>query len=142
MSRLNRVGAVVLGAMLGAVLPGLLGGCQNTNQGEPQPTGPAQASPERIASVRQKYAAVEGYVVGDVEEVDAQTLRAAVGGIDPKQVNNQSIFVFVDPVSESPVNSGTMHSDSAVSGRLFIKYFPDGTAPKRGDLVVVKAAGK
>jgi hypothetical protein len=140
MSRIERARVVVgvLGSMLAA---GTLWGCQ-PNKPREDPTGTAQVSSEKLGEIRQRYSAVEGYLVGDVEGIDPENHRAAVGGIDPKLVTNQSTFIFVDASDGNTINSGTMQSHSAVSGRIFVNYFQDATAPKAGDLAVVKAAGK
>jgi hypothetical protein len=140
MSRIERARLVVgvVGSMLAA---GTLWGCQQQKV-EEDTTATAQVSAERMGEIRQRYSAVEGYLVGEVEGVDAENHRAAVGGIDAKLVNNQSLFIFVDGGDGNTINSGTMHSHSAVSGRIFVNYFQDATAPKVGDLAVVKAAGK
>jgi len=140
MSRIDRarLAVGVVGSMLAA---GALWGCQ-PNKPQDDKTGTAQVSSERLGEIRQRYSAVEGYLVGDIEGIDGENRREAVSGIDPKLVTNQSVFVFVDASDGNTTNSGTMHGHSAVSGRIFVNYFKDATAPKVGDLAVVKAAGK
>jgi hypothetical protein len=124
-------------AAVGLVLSlATLCGCKSSNT-DTQPT--TQVSPERAAEIRSAYSAVQGYLVGDVEALDAENHRAAVGGIDPKLINNQSIVSFVDSSSGEILNSGTM-VDQTPSGRIIVSYDPDRAAPKRGDLAAVKSA--
>jgi hypothetical protein len=128
-----------IAAAVGLVLSvATLCGCKSSKT-DNKPT--VEVSPERAAEIRAGYSAVQGYLVGDVEAVDAENHRAAVGGIDPKLINDQSVVSFVDSNSGDIVNSGTM-VDQTPSGRIIVTYDPDRTAPKRGDLAVVKSASK
>ena len=119
----------------------MLCGCQSNRDGGDK-TGTPEVPPEKLAEVRARYSAIEGYLVGDVEEVDAQNHRAAVSGIDPKLVSDRATFIFVDPRDGNTRNSGIKFGHSAVTGRIFVDYFADGPSPKRGDLAVTKVWNK
>jgi len=123
------------------VMMAMLCGCQSNRDGGDK-TGTAQVSPEKLAEVRARYSAIEGYLVGDVEEVDGQNHRAAVSGIDPKLVQDRAAFFYVDASDGNVTNNGMKLGSSAVSGRIFVDYDPQRTAPKRGDLAVTKVGNK
>jgi hypothetical protein len=120
---------------------GMLCGCQS-NRDTADKTGTAGVPPEKLAEVRARYSAIEGYLVGDVEEVDPQNHRAAVSGIDPKLVQDQATFFYVDASDGNVTNNGMKLGSSAVSGRIFVDYDPQRTMLKRGDLAVTKVGNK
>jgi hypothetical protein len=134
MTLLNRIQSFAALALAATILCG----CKSSKT-EPTPAAAPQASPERLAEVRANYAAVSGYIVGDVEGVDAPSNHAAVAGIDSKLVTNQSLFNFVDATSGNVINSGNM-VEQTPGGRIIVSYDPQRTAPKQGDVVAVKSS--
>ena len=137
MTLLNRIQSVAAFAAF-ALAASVLCGCKSSKTAQPTAAAP-QASPERLAEVRANYAAVSGYIVGDVEAIDAPNNHAAVAGIDSKLVNNQSLFNFIDATSGNVINSGNM-VEQTPGGRIIVTYDPQRTAPKQGDVVAVKSA--
>ena len=134
----NRIQSIATFAAF-ALTTSILCGCKSSKTAQPTAAAAPQASPERLAEVRANYAAVQGYVVGDVEGVDAPSNHAAVGGIDSKLVTNQSLFSFIDAASGNVINSGNM-VEQTPGGRIIVSYDPQRTAPKQGDVVAVKSA--
>ena len=141
MMTLNRIQRIAIPAAALVFAATILCGCKSSKKTNQAPPTAVQASPERMAEIRANYAAIPGYVVGDVEAVDAQNSQAALAGIDPNLVNKQSIFSFVDASSGSTTNNGFM-VEQTPAGRILVNYDPNRPAPKQGDFVAVKSASK
>jgi hypothetical protein len=124
--RLLRVG------LLGLVL---CSGCQGKKQGNADQDVAPPPAPERIAEIKR----AEGFLVGEVEAVDTEFGRTAVGGIDPKQVNKASFFLYLDSSTGEVINDGKMYSTTA-SGRIIVTFDTARKAPKVGDLAAVRRA--
>ena len=140
MMTLNRIQRVATPAAALVLAAAILCGCKSSKKTNQAPTA-VQASPERMAEIRANFAAIPGYIVGDVEAVDAQNNQAALAGIDANLVNKQSIFSFVDAASGNTTNNGFL-VEQTPAGRVLVNYDPNRPAPKQGDFAAVKSASK
>jgi hypothetical protein len=129
-----RAGWLALVICIGAACAAI-GGCQNRKPDAPEQPAAPPPSPERIAEIRR----AEGWLVGEVEAVDTEGRRAAVGGIDPKLVNRMSVFLLLDSSTGEVINDGSMYSTTP-SGRIIVTFDGGRTAPKQGDLAAVRKA--
>jgi ABC-type amino acid transport substrate-binding protein len=117
------------------VLTVLLTGCQppkdeSANQPRNMP------SAEKVAAAKARYAARGEALVGVVD--DTVPPLTAVSGIDAKDVNQGTVFHFIDVDTNTVVCQGTLNSVAA-SGRLIVDYDKTGgqRPPQAGDLCLV-----
>ena len=110
-----------------------LPGCRSEPK-EPESTAPTTVSADKLAAAKARYSAKGDMLVGEVAA--ANDRLAAVTGIDPKTIDKNKVFDFIDIDTNKVINNGTL-SDVSAAGRLIIEYDKAGERPPRaGDLVV------
>ena len=110
-----------------------LPGCRSESK-EPSTSATGAVDTDKLAAARARYSAKGDMLVGEVAA--ANDRLAAVTGIDPKAIDKNKLFDFIDVDSNKVINNGTL-SDVSAAGRLIIEYDQAGERPPRaGDLVV------
>jgi hypothetical protein len=110
-----------------------LPGCRSEPK-EPATTAPGAVDADKLAAAKARYSAKGEMLVGEVAA--ANDRLAAVTGVDPKAVDKNKVFDFIDIDSNKVINNGTL-TDVSAAGRLIIEYDQAGERPPRpGDLCV------
>ncbi len=110
-----------------------LPGCRSEPK-EPSTTAPGVVDADKLAAAKARYSAKGDMLVGEVAAANYRL--AAVTGIDPKAVDKNKVFDFIDIDSNKVINNGTL-TDVSAAGRLIIEYDQAGERPPRpGDLCV------
>lgn len=123
MTSLRWLGAVVLGL-------GFVAGCPSAPKEVPNPV----ASPDAVATLKAKYAALKDTLVGEVVAVAAD--MASVEGIKAEALPKDAILQIIDPATDQVVRNATVQ-ESTPGGRLVLHVEQVGQREARvGDIVV------
>src|SRR5437763_15462677 len=106
---------------------GSLSGCRSETK-EPETVAPGTVNADKLFAAKARYSAKGDMLVGEVAA--ANDRLAAVTGIDPKTVDKNKIFDFIDIDSNKVINNGTL-TDVSAAGRLIIEYDQAGERPPR-----------